>query len=331
MRLVQITDLHLWTHPNDPRTLRYLEDADLHPNATDNLGSLRAVLDAISAHHCGGRSFDALVVTGDIAQDEQRSTYQLLRDELQARGWLGRALLLPGNHEQAGFFRDVFPESSGSERPEGVPQGGFSAECNGWRLVGVDTHDTDDAKVGWGGEMDDLLARGWDGGSDRIGEPQLQWLQRELAEHAAQPTVVFIHHPIMPVGFPWVDSILIEQPGLKGLHRILARSPQVRAVHCGHIHQSLSEQGGLLQLEDHDDGNDIHRAVRVFSAPSTAYQQLPRTEEATVAVRGPEAMPGWRLLEGENGDGDAWHATLSTAVHRVAWPPSYDYATGARL
>ena len=29
-----------------------------------------------------------------------------------------------------------------------------------------------------------------------------------------------------------------------------------------------------MQLEDHSEGNDLHRAVRVFSAPSTSYQQV---------------------------------------------------------
>ena len=29
-----------------------------------------------------------------------------------------------------------------------------------------------------------------------------------------------------------------------------------------------------MQLEDHSDGNDLHRAVRVFTAPSTAHQQV---------------------------------------------------------
>ena len=49
MRIVQISDLHLWTDDDDPRTLRYLANAHDHPNHADNLGSLNAVLDDVEA------------------------------------------------------------------------------------------------------------------------------------------------------------------------------------------------------------------------------------------------------------------------------------------
>lgn len=222
MRVVQISDLHLWTHDEDARTIRYLENAAEHPNRADNLGSLHAVLDDVQAQCTDG--FDRLVVTGDIAQDEQQETYELLRQVLDERGLLDHTLCLPGNHEQRAFLRQVFPEGTVKGH------GGFSEEVCGWRLLGVDTHDTD-AKAGWDGNMDHLHE--WDGGTGLLKPAQLQWLEQELKQHATQPTVVFIHHPPMKVGSPWLDHILIEQPGQSGIERVFARAPQIRAVYCG--------------------------------------------------------------------------------------------------
>ena len=38
-----------------------------------------------------------------------------------------------------------------------------------------------------------------------------------------------------------------------------------------------------MQLEDHDDGNDIHAVLRVHTAPSTAYQQVRSVSLSTTA------------------------------------------------
>lgn len=83
----------------------------------------------------------------------------------------------------------------------------------GWRLIGVDTHDTD-AKIGWDGDMEQL--RGWNGGSGRLLQTQLEWLETELTSHASQPTILFMHHPPTPVGSRWLDdssTAFVEHPG----------------------------------------------------------------------------------------------------------------------
>ena len=66
---------------------------DGHPNNGDNLAGLAAVLDAVEEQ---APDFSRLVLTGDIAQDEQAETYGLLRDQLARRGWLvpGRLAVL---------------------------------------------------------------------------------------------------------------------------------------------------------------------------------------------------------------------------------------------
>ena len=181
---------------------------------TTDQNGLEAVLDAVEEQ---APDFSRLVVTGDIAQDEQAETYGLLRDQLARRGWLPRTLVLPGNHEQRDFLREAFPEQYRDDPP---PHGGFAVTDGGWRLIGVDTHDTD-AKLGWDGEMSTLLD--WDGGEGRLGGQQLSWLRQELHEHSSTPTLIFMHHPPTDVGSRWLDEKgMIEAEGLSGFVRIVS-------------------------------------------------------------------------------------------------------------
>ena len=315
MRLVQISDLHLWTSPDDPRTRRYIAaGADFHPNGGDNLGALHAVLDDIAAK-CP--DFDRLVVSGDIAQDEQPATYLMFRRLLEERGWLPRTRIVPGNHDQREHLSSAF---------DGMDcVGGFSDSVDGWRLVGVDTQDTD-AKIGWDGDPKTL--QGWGGGTGRIEAAQLRWLEAELAAHAHEPTILFMHHPPQPPPHAvWLHPMLVEQPALEQLTDVLATMPQVRQVHCGHIHYA---SWGLLQLEDHRAGQDRHSALPVFTVPSTAHQLMPETGEApVVAVVGEEAMAGWRRIESRDAGSraNAWSARPQTMVERVAFPANWDFAT----
>src|SRR5690349_7222081 len=56
---------------------------------------------------------DLLVLTGDLAHDEQLSTYWLLKEFLGPLA--GRSLFLPGNHDDRRHLCDTFPEQTSSE------------------------------------------------------------------------------------------------------------------------------------------------------------------------------------------------------------------------
>jgi Icc protein len=91
----------------------------------------------------------------------------------------------------------------------------------------------------------DSLVPGESGG--RVDAAQLDWLRADLAQHAAQPTIVFVHHHLWPIGVRWMDAM-----GLKNadeLESVLRRHPQVRWMICGHVHQDQHvERNGLTQL-----------------------------------------------------------------------------------
>ncbi len=220
VRILQLTDCHL------------LSDPEAKLKGVPTTSSLREVLAFIAENE----EFDYLVISGDLAQDEQLKTYQILREMLGE--WVPRLRLIPGNHDDRSFLRQTFPEiTAGSD---GVLT--FSLQVNGWRVIGLDSHVPGQV---WGS----------------IDEKQLEWLRRELSLDSQCPTVLFLHHPPISVGSPWLDRIgLTESESLVGM---ISGSPQIRLVCSGHVHQEFA--GKLGEAE-------------VVTTPATSFQFRPREE-----------------------------------------------------
>lgn len=134
------------------------------------------------------------------------------------------AYMLMGNHDQRDAFHRVM------QIDDSLPKAAhyYSFDYQGYHFIALDS-----------------LVPGKPGG--RIEEVQLDWLQADLAQHDEQPTAVFMHHHLWPIGVQWMD---IE--GMKNadeLEAVLRRHPQVRWMICGHVHQDQhTERDGLTQL-----------------------------------------------------------------------------------
>lgn len=220
-RIVQITDLHLMA---DPR-------AELKGVCTR--ATLQAVLDVLR------RDFDSaerLIVTGDLAHDELRETYVALREMLG--DWLPKLRLVPGNHEDREFMRQIFSDRVTVVDDRNV----FADSVGGWRLIGLDSQ--------LAGEV-----RG------QLGESQRDWLARELAAEPRCPTAVFLHHPPLKVGTGWLDEIRLEDAD--PLLDLLSQHQQVKFVCCGHIHHEMTV---------------AHANMLLLTTPATSVQFLPDTE-----------------------------------------------------
>ncbi|MFO1019105.1 MAG: phosphodiesterase [Planctomycetales bacterium] len=247
LRVVQISDLHLFADPDG-------ELKGLKPQAgvTAVLGTIQQRLPVI----------DQLISTGDHTHDELPATYQRLRGMLQP--WLKTFHLLPGNHDERPVIREVFGEFC----PAGTERIRFSFEAGGWLFLGLDSHVP--------GEL-----------YGEVGEEQWKWLEAELSRDATKPTAIFLHHPPLPIGSPWMDKIGLRDA--EELTEILLRYRQVKFVSHGHIHQEF---------------NGTCEGVPVMSCPSSAIQFRPRTEELEVDTLG----PGFRVFELET-DG-AWRTEV---------------------
>lgn len=220
-RIIQITDLHLMADPC----------AELKDVCTRT--SLLSVLEVLRRDF---GSAERLILTGDLAHDELRETYEALRELLA--DWWPKLRLIPGNHDNREFMRQVFGDQITVMDDRNV----FVDSVGGWRLIGLDSH--------LPGEV-----RG------QLGESQLAWLARELTAEPRQPTAIFLHHPPLCVGTGWLDGINLEdaEPFLN----LLRPFTQAKLICCGHIHHEITVS---------------HADMLLLATPSTSVQFLPETE-----------------------------------------------------
>lgn len=162
-------------------------------------------------------AFDRLILTGDIAHDEIRPTYQALAAQLGE--WRSRTRLIPGNHDSPGLLGALF-DAPGWTLSFGF---GFSEELGDWQLIGLDSH-----------------RPGQVGG--HLGATQLDWLDRELSRHCERPVALFVHHPPMAVGINWDEPIALADSA--ALLEVTKAHQNVRFLGSGHVHQAYEEWRG---------------------------------------------------------------------------------------
>ena len=118
-RVVQISDCHLFTDPAEE--LRGVRPHD----------QVRRALEHVTAHES---ECDLLVISGDLAHDELRPTYVVLREMLG--DWIPRCRIIPGNHDHRESMHDVFAEIVTPGQQEVC----FEQPVPGWKILGLDTH-----------------------------------------------------------------------------------------------------------------------------------------------------------------------------------------------
>ena len=196
MLIAQITDLHLGFDPNAPEAV----DCRL----------LRQVIEHLLA---GPNGFDALLVTGDLADRGAAASYVRVREtlaEVQVPVYFAM-----GNHDDRASFSAVFPEAMFAD--------GFVQYCVAlpeFRLVVLDT-----------------LEVGRHGGG--FCEVRATWLAARLAEAPDTPTVIVMHHPPFPAGIAWMDPAP-DEPWIRRFEAAIAAHSQVRAIWCGHLHRPIT-------------------------------------------------------------------------------------------
>jgi len=229
IQIVQLTDLHLH---KDPKAL-------LAGVATWKTFS--AVLKQVRRDQADP---DYLVLSGDLAQDETLESYLMLREALG--DWLDRCRIIPGNHDDRGNLRKAFPELF----PDGEGPLTFTLKAGDWRIIGLDSHVPGQVK-------------------GRIDADQLKWLELQLANDPDARTLVFIHHPPVPINVAWLDEIGLDEA--TEFIALIEASPQVDVVCAGHVHQEFTGRIGTASI---------------YTTPSTCVQfgtQAKKTFDTSVA------------------------------------------------
>ncbi|WP_417357898.1 3',5'-cyclic-AMP phosphodiesterase [Gallaecimonas pentaromativorans] len=152
---------------------------------------------------------DAWLLTGDLAQDHQPQTYQLLKDALAGRPWFA----IPGNHDDPAAMNAVFGEPVKRLRSKH------------WQVLLLNSHDP--GKVS-----------GW-----------LTDAELALIDEAANDdlhTLVVVHHHPLPCGSTWLDQHQLKNG--EALLARMAKLPKAKAVLFGHIHQEVDRLAGDVRL-----------------------------------------------------------------------------------
>jgi 3',5'-cyclic-AMP phosphodiesterase len=190
VQLVQFTDPHLFGD---------------EAGALRGIATYPALLSAIAHARAHIETCDAVLVTGDLVQDDPRGYANFRRAFVP----LGKPILcLPGNHDEPAVMRRELahePFVLGGQRDFG-----------NWRVVLLDSTVAGSA-------------------SGTLGERALRELDAALREAAARHVLVCLHHHPVQMGSRWLDAVGLTNP--EALFAVLDAHRCVRAVLWGHVHQ----------------------------------------------------------------------------------------------
>lgn len=205
---------------------------------------------------------DALLMTGDLADRGDASSYRRLRALVEpAAAALGcEVVWVAGNHDQRGSMRAELGLPAPAFAPVGGQIDGPITEVRWFGGMRVIVADSTLPGAHWG-ELDDA---------------QLAWLDAELETPAPEGTLLLIHHPPLPTVLDL--AVTVELRGQADLAAVLAGS-DVRGILSGHVHHpSFGTFAG----------------VPVAVASSSAYGQ--DLAQPVGATRGQDAAQGYNLV-----------------------------------
>lgn len=191
--------------------------------------SLQQVIDHYDA---GDWRADRVLITGDLIQDDSAAAYDLFRELLLPLNM--RLHCVPGNHDVRDLMKPI------CRRPP------FSycakEEVRDWLLLGLDSCISGDA----GGE---------------ISADEFERLDAIISASAAKHVLISLHHPPMPVGSAWLDTVILYN-GEELLQKLQVIG-RVRLLVFGHAHQAYEQE---------------HHGIQIIGTPSTCRQFKPGSE-----------------------------------------------------
>ncbi len=235
-RFLHVTDPHLASHRDGEWNNRFL--CTMMPEV---MAQLRKDVQAMAP--------DFILATGDICSHQDREAMLEARDLMDSLGV--PYYPMGGNHDFVKeHSRDWFLEAFAHRLPEKntvysfTHQNLFFCVLDPWWKWGDGTLSlVSEACVA--AELDMTLK----GASWSVPPAQLGWLDHQLKAHAAQPTIIAVHEPALPV------PERMKRPGYKDsgaldngplLLELLDKHPQVRAIFSGHMHMNYIEQAGHI-------------------------------------------------------------------------------------
>jgi Icc protein len=199
INIVQISDCHV--SANEDAIYR-----GINPRET-----LESLLKPIKASNP-----DALLVTGDLAEDGSESAYEYLHQTLEKLNV--PMLTVPGNHDRASVQKRYFPNTP-------VDQA-IVFDLPGWQLVLLNSVIEKEVP----GTLTDSMIKSLE----------------SVVLKSNLPKIVVLHHQAVLCGSPWIDRFPLLNP--EKLKFCLDENTNIKAVLWGHIHQEFSAQHGQARL-----------------------------------------------------------------------------------
>jgi 3',5'-cyclic AMP phosphodiesterase CpdA len=258
----------LTEHPRPSHTFVHISDthlpaerAPLYGSGTDADANLSLALTRLVE---SGLRPDALLMTGDLADRGDASSYRRLRALVEpAAEALGCDVVwAAGNHDERGAMRAGL---------------GLAAAVAG-TADAVDAPDAPITEVRWFGALRVIVVDSTVPGKHwgEVTPEQLEWLSRELSSPAPDGTLLLMHHPPLPTVLDLAVTVeLRDQPALAAV----LRGSDVRSILSGHVHHpSFGTFAG----------------IPVAVASSSAYGQ--DLAQPVGATRGQDAAQGYNLI-----------------------------------
>jgi len=171
---------------------------------------LQCAIDLINRYHTDAAY---CVLSGDLVNDGDAAVYKQLGqvlNELQIP-----YLPMAGNHDN----RDLLVQLLKLPRPLETEFVQYTVQAEGWRILLLDTVRSGHSE----GEM--CAAR-------------LRWLKSELDRDQVSPTLVFTHHPLLPLQLPMQDQE--SQHSGEQLISLLQAAGNINHWCFGHVHRPVS-------------------------------------------------------------------------------------------
>ncbi len=203
VKILQITDTHLFAE-NSGKLM-----------GIDTAWTFQAVVKAIVDK---GRAHDAVIVTGDLSQDESKESYLNLAEGLKLLN--AAAYCLPGNHDQGDGMQLAFAQTAHISSDRAFIAGN-------WQVVLLNTSER--RKV-----------------AGHLTASELAFLDNCLKNYPEHHALIAMHHQPVAVGSAWMDGIALDNP--QDLFSVLDSHKQVRGIIYGHVHQQFDGMRNQVKL-----------------------------------------------------------------------------------
>lgn len=191
--------------------------SDPHIGATwaagDPVAGLRAAVESVRRLP---DPVDAVLMSGDLADNAADGEYELVRELLAGLGV--PVHVLPGNHDHRDTLRRHFDLPGAVGAPVQ-----YAVDLGPLRLVALDSTRPGEVR----GELD---------------AHRLRWLDAELARAPDRSTLLALHHPPVSTGIAAWDEIGLPVADRRALADVLHRHPQVRRIMAGHVHRTMTAE-----------------------------------------------------------------------------------------